>query len=74
MKKNDLPAWAKKYDGKGIAFRKRGDSFAVVRVSSHSEQGKQYQVLKKTYMGRVTERDGFSPKEERAKKDDSLLE
>ena len=74
MKKNDLPAWAKKYDGKGIAFSKRGDSFAVFRVSSHREQGKKYPVLDQTYLGTVSERDGFSPSNERAKTDDVLLE
>lgn len=74
MKKNDLPAWAKKHDGKGIAFRKRGDSFAVFRVSSHREQGKKYPVLDQTYLGTVSERDGFSPGNERAKTDDVLLE
>lgn len=74
MKKNDLPAWAKKYDGKGIAFRKRGDSFAVFRVSSHREQGKKYPVLDQTYLGIVSERDGFSPSNEKAKTDDTLLE
>lgn len=74
MKKNDLPAWAKKYDGKRIAFRKRGDSFAVFRVSSHREQGKKYPVLDQTYLGTVSERDGFSPSNERAKTNDVLLE
>lgn len=74
MKKNDLPAWVKKYDGKGIAFRKRGDSFAVFRVSSHREQGRKYPVLDQTYLGTVSERDGFSPSNERAKTDDALLE
>lgn len=74
MKKNDLPAWAKKYDGKGIAFRRRGDSFAVFRVSSHREQGRKYPVLDQTYLGIVSERDGFSPSNERAKTDDMLLE
>lgn len=74
MKKNDLPAWAKKYDRKGIAFRKRGDSFAVFRVSSHREQGKKYPVLDQTYLGTVSERDGFSPSNERAKTNDVLLE
>lgn len=74
MKKNDLPAWAKKYDGKGIAFRRRGDSLAVFRVSSHREQGRKYPVLDQTYLGTVSERDGFSPSNERAKTDDALLE
>ena len=74
MKKNDLPAWANKYDGKGISFRRRGDSFAVFRVSSHREQGKKYPVLDQTYLGTVSERDGFSPSNERAKTDDALLE
>ena len=74
MKKNDLPAWAKKYDGKGIAFRKRGDSFALFRVSSHREQGKKYPVLDQTYLGTISERDGFSPSYEKAKTNDMLLE
>ena len=74
MKKNDLPAWAKKYDGKGIAFRKRGDSFALFRVSSHREHGKKYPVVEQTYLGTVSEKYGFSPSNERAKTDDVLLE
>ena len=74
MKKNDLPAWAKKYDGKGIAFRKRGDSFVLFRVSSHREQGKKYPVLDQTYLGTISERDGFSPSYEKAKTNDVLLE
>ena len=74
MKKNDLPAWAKKYDGKGIAFRKRGDSFALFRVSSHREQGKKYPVLDQAYLGTVSERDGFSPSYEKAKTNGVLLE
>ena len=74
MKKNDLPAWAKKYDGKGIAFRKRGDSFALFRVSSHREHGKKYPVVEQPYLGTVSEKYGFSPSNERAKTDDVLLE
>lgn len=65
MKKNDLPAWAKKYDGKGITFRKRGDSFALFRVSSHREPGKKYPVVEQTYLGTVSEK---------AKTNDVLLE
>lgn len=74
MKKNELPDWAKKYDGKGITFRKKGDSFLLVRVSSHREKGKSYPVVDQTYLGTVTERDGFTPSNERANSSDTLIE
>lgn len=74
MKKNDLPAWAKKYDGKGITFRRRGDSFTLFRVSSHREPGKKYPVVEQTYLGTVSEKGGFSPSYEKAKTNDVLLE
>lgn len=74
MKKNELPDWAKKYDGKGITFRKKGDTFIMLRVSSHREKGKDYPVLDQTYLGTVTEKDGFSPVNEKARSSDELVE
>ena len=74
MKKNDLPLWAQKYDGRGITFRKRGDSFILIKVSSHRDKGKKYPVISQTYLGTVSEKDGFSPSNEKAKTNDVLLE
>lgn len=39
-----------------------------------SRAGQKYPVLDQTYLGTVSERDGFSPSNERAKTDDVLLE
>ena len=46
----------------------------MFRVSSHREQGKKYPVLDQTYLGTISERDGFSPSYEKAKTNDMLLE
>ena len=60
MKKNELPEWAKKYDRKGVTFRKKGESFALLEVSSERVEGKKHPVLRQKYLGTVT-REGFVP-------------
>lgn len=74
MRKKDLPEWARKFDGDGIAFREKGDSFVLLRVSSRRVEGKKYPVLTQEYLGTVTEKGGFVPANERAKSSDSLVE
>lgn len=61
MKKSELPEWARKYDRPGLAFRKVGDSFQVLEVSSKRVEGKDYPVLSQNYIGTITEKDGLVP-------------
>ena len=61
MKKTDLPAWAARYDRKGLAFRKRGNSFRVYEVSSRRVRGTDYPVTSQRYIGTVTEEYGLIP-------------
>ena len=59
MKKELLPDWARKYDRKGVVFRKKGDVFVMVEVHSHRVPGKKYPVVEQIYLGTVSP-DGFS--------------
>ncbi len=74
MKKNELPCWVSKYDAKGITFRKKGNAYLMIRVSSKRVPDKSYPVLSQEYLGTITERDGFTPSKEKAKSSDCLLE
>ena len=61
MKKSDLPEWARKYDRPGLTFRKVGNSFHVLEVSSKRVKGKGYPLLSQDYIGTITEKDGLIP-------------
>lgn len=74
MKKNELPNWVLKYDSKGITFRKKGNAYLMIKVSSKRVPDKRYPVLLQEYLGTVTEKDGFTPSKEKAKSSDYLLE
>ncbi len=74
MKKNELPDWVLKYDGKGITFRKKGDAYLMIKVSSKRVSGKNYPLLSQEYLGTITEKDGFIPTKEKAKSSDFLVE
>jgi hypothetical protein len=73
MKKELLPDWAKKYNRKGVVFRKKGDVFVMVEVHSHRVPGKKYPVVEQIYLGTVSP-DGFSPKGSSASSSDTLME
>lgn len=74
MRKSELPAWAAKYDRKGLAFRKRGDAFRVYEVSSKRTEGKAYPVLTQKYIGTLTEKDGLLPARTKERKLTGQLE
>ena len=74
MKKNELPNWVLKYDATGITFRKKGDTYLMIKVSSKRVPDKKYPVLLQEYLGTITEKDGFTPSKEKAKSNDFLLE
>lgn len=74
MKKNELPNWVLKYDAKGITFRKKGNTYLMIKVSSKRVTDKNYPILSQEYLGTITEKEGFTPSKEKAKSKDFLLE
>jgi len=73
MRKDQLPEWVKKFDRKGVVFRKKGDSFVMLEVKSHRVAGRDYPVLEQTYLGMVTT-EGFFPAGGHAASTDHLVE
>lgn len=61
MTNNELPEWAKIYKTKGHQVRKVGREYSLYRVTSRKVEGKSYPVLQQTYLGRITEKEGFIP-------------
>lgn len=51
MKLEDLPEFARPYKTKGYDVRKRGNSFALFKISSKRVKGKKYPVLNQKYIG-----------------------
>ena len=75
MNKNDLPQWARKYDRKGVTFRKKPDgSFALIEVKSHRVPGKKNPAVSQTYLGTVYSDRGFVPAFREAESSSRLLE
>lgn len=61
MKNIELPEWAKIFKTKGHQVRKIGREYSLYKVTSKMVEGKNYPVLQQTYLGRITEKDGFIP-------------
>lgn len=60
-KKNVYPDWAEKFRGKGKTIRKVKDGYALYECTSEYVKGS-YPKSKQTYLGKITEKDGFIPK------------
>lgn len=73
MNKTEYPEWALKYKEKGMALRKKGNGYALLKVTSSYVKGS-YPRLSQTYLGMITE-DGFHPAKVSPEKEGaSLLE
>ena len=59
--RKELPPWVEKYRETGTTFRKRGDGYAMFKVSSTYVKGKKYPKLNQEYLG-VVYKEGFVPK------------
>ena len=63
MKKiNTYPDWVEKYRDKGKTIRKVRDGYGLYECTSVYVKGQKYPKLKQTYLGKITEEDGFIPK------------
>ncbi len=60
--KNQYPEWAEKYRTKGHTIRKVRNGYGLYRCTSVYVPGAKYPKSKQTYLGMVTEEDGFIPK------------
>jgi hypothetical protein len=56
------PDWAEKYRGKGRTLRKVRDGYGLYECTSVYVKGEKYPKSKQTYLGMITEKDGFIPK------------
>ena len=56
------PDWAEKYRGKGRTLRKVHDGYGLYECTSVYVKGEKYPRSKQTYLGMITETDGFIPK------------
>lgn len=60
-RKEPLPPWAESFMKPGITLRKRGNSYAVLEVSSSYKKGSKTRPVTQKYLGVLTEQ-GFTPK------------
>lgn len=58
----EYPEWAEKYRGKGRTIRKVRNGYGLYKCTSKLEPGKPYPKSIQTYLGMITEKDGFIPK------------
>lgn len=58
----DYPEWAEKYRGKGRTIRKVRDGYGLYECTSTYSPGQKYPKSRQTYLGMITEKDGFIPK------------
>ncbi len=56
------PDWAEKYRAKGRTLRKVRDGYGLYECTSVYVKGEKYPKSKQTYLGMITETDGFIPK------------
>ena len=56
------PDWAEKYRGKGRTLRKVRDGYGLYQCTSEYVKGQKYPRSVQTYLGMITEKDGFIPK------------
>ena len=56
------PDWAEKYRAKGRTLRKVRDGYGLYECTSVYVKGEKYPKSKQTYLGMITEKDGFIPK------------
>lgn len=56
------PDWAEKYRGKGRTLRKVRDGYGLYECTSVYVKGEKYPRSRQTYLGMITETDGFIPK------------
>ena len=56
------PEWAEKYRAKGRTLRKVRDGYGLYECTSVYVKGEKYPKSKQTYLGMITEKDGFIPK------------
>lgn len=62
MKKNVYPDWVEKYRSKGRTIRKVRDGYGLYSCTSVYVKGLAYPKSVQTYLGKITEKDGFIPK------------
>lgn len=63
MKKSVVyPDWVEKYRGKGRSIRKVRNGYGLYKCSSVYVKGAKYPKSVSTYLGMITEKDGFIPK------------
>lgn len=63
MKKSVVyPEWVEKYRGKGRTIRKVRNGYGLYECTSTYSPGKKYPKSVSTYLGMITEKDGFIPK------------
>ena len=60
--KNTYPDWAEKFRGKGKTIRKVRGGYGLYECTSEYVKGSKYPKSKQTYLGMITEKDGFIPK------------
>ena len=56
------PEWAEKYREKGRTLRKVRDGYGLYQCTSEYVKGQKYPKSVQTYLGMITEKDGFIPK------------
>lgn len=56
------PEWAEKYREKGKTLRKVRDGYGLYQCTSEYVKGQKYPKSVQTYLGMITEKDGFIPK------------
>lgn len=56
------PEWAEKYREKGRTLRKVRDGYGLYQCTSQYVKGQKYPKSVQTYLGMITEKDGFIPK------------
>ena len=61
-KKNQYPDWVEKYRSKGRTIRKVRGGYGLYECTSEYVPGAPYPKLKQTYLGMITQEDGFIPK------------
>ena len=61
--KNIYPAWAEKYRAKGKTIRKVRNGYGLYECTSTYVPGQKYPKSIQKYLGMITERDGFIPKQ-----------
>lgn len=60
--KNQYPDWVEKYRTKGQTIRKVRNGYGLYKCTSTYEPGAKYPKSVQTYLGMITEKDGFIPK------------